>query len=138
MTLPVVALAKSKFAPVCKAMLGLGFTGRIAVKYSVIPTMFVFLFPHLVFANKIVTVRGQGSESGYFELKDDKSLSLIKWQAKRYADKDAKDKCVKLSGSPHWELASYTSTCKPQPRYSAKAGQWHRCTVTVVVDCLIK
>lgn len=96
------------------------------------------MLPLSTYANKIVTVRGQGESTGYFELKDDWSLSHLKSQGKRAADKEARAKCAKLSGKPLVELASYTSTCKPQPRYSAMAGYWHKCLVTVLLDCEIQ
>lgn len=108
------------------------------MKNSVAITLTVLMLPLSAVANKIVTVKGQGTTTGYFEINDEWSLTHLKNVAKRDADKQAREKCSKLNGSPHLELASYTSTCKPQPRYSTMAGYWHNCTVTVLLDCEVK
>ena len=118
MTLVVEGLAKSKFARVLKPMLGLNSTGDAPMKNSVAIALTALMIPLSAVANKIVTVKGQGTTTGYFEINDEWSLTHLKNVAKRDADKQAREKCAKFRGKPHFDLASYTSTCKPQPRFA--------------------
>ncbi|MFS4459094.1 hypothetical protein [Bdellovibrio sp. HCB2-146] len=108
------------------------------MKNSVVIAFAILALPLSAVANKIVTVKGQGTTSGYFEINDEWSLTPLKNRAKKDADKEAQGKCAKLRGKPLLNLASYTSTCKPQPRFWTAAGYWHDCKVTVLLDCEIK
>lgn len=96
------------------------------------------------FAEIIRTVEGVGQSHSYFKEGDEWYLHYTKLRAKAAADDDALEKCSKLQGKPQSELASYTSTCKPEPHLrvseahtSPTGWYWHYCTVMVSMDCVL-
>lgn len=115
------------------------------MKRSVLVFLMSLSFAKFAFAENIRTVEGVGKHHGYFQAGDDWSLHFTKNSAKRFADEDAMEKCSNLDGQTQFELASYTSTCKPGPRLHpddttemAPGWFWHYCTVTVETDCRVK
>ncbi len=105
--------------------------------------VFSFLFSFLLlappaFSKQWIPVVASGENRGYCEPTDDWMINYIKSYAKALADRQALSECSKAGGSLLKELASYTSTCKHQPRIVTGASYWYHCTVTVRVDCEVE
>jgi hypothetical protein len=112
------------------------------MKRSVLVFCLSLSFANPVFAEKIRTVEGVGKNNGYFQEGDEWHLHYTKNRAKKDADEEALEKCSQLKGKPLTDLASYTSTCKPERGFASEDGiasryYWHYCTVTVLLDCVV-
>jgi len=110
------------------------------MKQSVLIFCLSLSFANASFAENIRSVEGIGKFLGYFEENDEWSLHHTKNNAKREADDSALEKCSNIDGKPLVELASYTSSCQPQPRTNpdrpAPAGwHWFECTVKATLPC---